>query len=483
MHNGAAGQFAGARDYDIAIVGAGVAGCYCAYRLSAASPRARIVLLEQSNRIGGRLETAFLPGVAIPAELGGAFVSDSHARVSALAGELGLALTPVRWSRQFAYVRGKRVPDRSYREDPDAIPYRFAAAERGRSPAAILRAAIEVAAPRLRTLWPADAPPAGMEAVDLYLQCRRFRRRPLDDWPFATLLGDLISNDGFRCLVETSGASSNFGAISAYDAIRTLLREGAPQQGFVFSAGFQQIPLELQRRSGVDTHLSTRLTKVRAESDRLRLWLRHARGESSVLARALILTSPPDSLVEIGFAPDHANAFRALVAKLAPVRACKLFLSFSRPWWPRSSPTRGLGVAAHHTDQPLQQCYAYDGADGSGLLLAMFADGDNAAFWRPRFDAAGAAAGGLVEAVLAQLRAMHGDVRIPDPSGAVARMWPAAWHGWKPGARSWRSAPAARQPVPGLAVFVCGEAYSTRQGWVEGALESADALLEEKFLA
>jgi len=34
---------------------------------------------------------------------------------------------------------------------------------------------------------------------------------------------------------------------------------------------------------------------------------------------------------------------------------------------------------------------------------------------------------------------------------------------------------------PDLKLFVCGEAFSHIQGWVEGALTSAEMLLEEQF--
>ena len=37
------------------------------------------------------------------------------------------------------------------------------------------------------------------------------------------------------------------------------------------------------------------------------------------------------------------------------------------------------------------------------------------------------------------------------------------------------------QPVPEEPVYVCGEAYSHYQGWVEGALATAEDMLQRKF--
>ena len=35
--------------------------------------------------------------------------------------------------------------------------------------------------------------------------------------------------------------------------------------------------------------------------------------------------------------------------------------------------------------------------------------------------------------------------------------------------------------IPGEKVHICGEAYSIGQGWVEGALQTAELMLKEHF--
>jgi hypothetical protein len=40
-----------------------------------------------------------------------------------------------------------------------------------------------------------------------------------------------------------------------------------------------------------------------------------------------------------------------------------------------------------------------------------------------------------------------------------------------------------RQPNPGLDLFICGEAYAQRNGWVEGAINSAERTLERLGLS
>jgi monoamine oxidase len=41
--------------------------------------------------------------------------------------------------------------------------------------------------------------------------------------------------------------------------------------------------------------------------------------------------------------------------------------------------------------------------------------------------------------------------------------------------------PRIRRPVEQLNVFLCGEAYSSSQGWVEGAVNTAEMVVEDYF--
>jgi hypothetical protein len=56
-----------------------------------------------------------------------------------------------------------------------------------------------------------------------------------------------------------------------------------------------------------------------------------------------------------------------------------------------------------------------------------------------------------------------------------------ALHVWERGVDSGAAARAMLQPIPGAGLFVCGEAWSHAQGWVEGALETTDAMLDQAF--
>jgi monoamine oxidase len=51
-----------------------------------------------------------------------------------------------------------------------------------------------------------------------------------------------------------------------------------------------------------------------------------------------------------------------------------------------------------------------------------------------------------------------------------------AWAFWRPGHNSDQMMALALHPDPTLPIHLCGETFSQAQGWVEGALATAEAL-------
>lgn len=50
-----------------------------------------------------------------------------------------------------------------------------------------------------------------------------------------------------------------------------------------------------------------------------------------------------------------------------------------------------------------------------------------------------------------------------------------------PNNQSWIIIPRIRHPIPDVNLYICGEAYSSNQGWIEGAVNTAEKLLQDHF--
>lgn len=118
-------------------------------------------------------------------------------------------------------------------------------------------------------------------------------------------------------------------------------------------------------------------------------------------------------------------------------------------------------------------------------LTAASSDGPFARRLRQNWDAH-PAPHEMVAEMHRQLMSLH-DVRYaPEPLEAAYMDWSDAPYGggvhfWNPGYKSWEVVEAMTQPVEDVPCYVCGEAYSTDQTWAEGALETAEIVLQKRF--
>jgi monoamine oxidase len=129
------------RQYDVAVVGAGLAGLAAARDLAAGG--ADVVVLEARDRPGGRVEQEVLPD-GRPVQYGGEVVADWMSAYVGLVGELGLTLEPSytaidlppAWAIDEGMAVGERAPwmDEADRANLVRVEGEFAALARGVDP-------------------------------------------------------------------------------------------------------------------------------------------------------------------------------------------------------------------------------------------------------------------------------------------------------------------------------------------------------------
>ncbi len=213
--------------------------------------------------------------------------------------------------------------------------------------------------------------------------------------------------------------------------------------------------------------------------------LRFANG-FEIGARRVVLALPVSALRALG---DASPVFgtpgnRRLYDTVEGFPATKLYLWFDRPWWrhPSDGPT-GIRTT---TDLPLRKVFYFDGrADSPAAILAGYTDGLDAG---PIVALAGGASNGepapraLLDAVLGQLRTLHPYAEVPEPVGSAFMHWGSdsreiGWTYWLPGSNPDEIMLAAVQPDDSVPIYIAGESFSRGQAWVEGALETADAVV------
>jgi monoamine oxidase len=520
---------------DIAIVGGGISGVYAAWRLKRTFPKLKIVLFEGSGRIGGRLLSVRPPGIPeMVAELGGMRILPAvQPKITRLIDflneesqneQIELYDFPVDKPQNLAYLRGVHLRLSDFREKPGKVPYHLSFLERDETAGAIILNAIEQIVPgitspnldeRKRRRMAREAKFAGQ---DLYQQ------------GFWNLLMRVISCEAYMLGVDAGGYNSTLTNWNAADAIPWYLSDfGVDPEYKGFKQGFQQVPrllMEIFQKEQGEVLLDHRVDSFNWTNSAFELQVK----DTKVLANSLILAIPRRSLELLARTSPMLkdNEIESHIASVTPRPLFKLFTTYSNPWWRSAGYTKPKGevlpveAGRSVTDLPVRQTYYWPRNDGSpasagrSMLMASYDDGTNIGFWdsfRPQrrhawlvgkevpepddpFEGSCKKSADsdwyqyraprrMVIEVARQLGTIHGLTYTPEVIDAAFRDWGddpfgGGWNSWNIGVKSWEVKRKMVEPFDGrYRLYICGEAYSDAQGWVEGALQTADMVLEK----
>jgi hypothetical protein len=525
-------------DLEIAVVGGGASGAYSAWRLQEAQGSSdRIALFEYSNRIGGRLFTVTMPGLPdVKAEVGGMrYIKDAHPVVTSLVEHLGLctkpfpmgAPAPVGANCNLFYLRGKHLRLHEL-ADPKKLPYNLGWPEHGLGPTQLQ---IQV----MNNLYPNFGNLTLCEQMNVQVF-----GQPMYKFGFWNLLYRVLSNEGYQFMKDAGGYEANVANACAVTQLPATeygdntefltLRDGYDQLPITLAKCFQELPGALPSEERL--LMNQRLARIELGNGEFPYTLyfektvterhvtRRIRGTPEapapeplvVRVKKVILAMPRRSLELIESSFFKHPWLKQYLPSVLIQSAFKLFLAYERPWW------RALGLVAGRsvTDLPVRQIY-YFGTEAeqkggkpwfNSLLMASYNDMGTVPFWKGleegkpylgyRPSCGGDSEGNvlspgdlpatdqMVRVAHKQVEEVHGLPEIPLPYAAVYHSWNedpygGGWHEWKAGFRLDEIMCRMRKPVPEYDIHIVGEAYSYGQGWVEGALDTAESTLQDFF--
>jgi monoamine oxidase len=288
---------------------------------------------------------------------------------------------------------------------------------------------------------------------------------------------------------------------NAADALSLVVEYVSSPTEKTLELGMQALPEALAAavvREGGAIHRQHRLVSLRSPAQTgdsfHELVLVTPDGPRTVRARRVVLALPPRSIELIGdCAALKEPRIAGLLATVTSRPFGKVFLAHEQPWW------RPLGLTSGRatTDLPIRQIYYFGTepdrpAGTTGYVTMGYFDRPQLDYWAGlrRLEQPAASGftmldpeGPVATEVRRQIGVVHGlDQPMATPLSVGFMNWEddpygGAWHTWKQGVKSWEVMKKIAAPVPGMALHIIGEAWSTNQGWVEGALETAEAVV------
>ncbi len=247
------------------------------------------------------------------------------------------------------------------------------------------------------------------------------------------------------------------------------------------------------------------------------------RGGATGRAKFLVLTLPKRSLRLLE--PNNFFLRNPTVNDLLDSAlnnpAIRMFMAYEHPWWLDAPGTPDLSPDCQRYDVPptcgrsttdlnVRQFYYWHTEEGQpSFVLATYSNAEAEHYWRTlqqgkgfdslrgtqpgrdRHDGAQgrgprAASREMARMAHEQLKRVVGVEDAPEPYYAHFQNWTkdpwgAGWHAFRSGYSDNEIIPQILQPLAAEQVYICGECYSNVQGWVQGALNTSEVLLQKKL--
>ncbi|XP_064599302.1 aplysianin-A-like [Liolophura sinensis] len=496
---------------DVAIVGAGIGGTYTAWRLR--DRGLKIGIFENTDRIGGRMFSVFLPTASgVPIDLGAMrYEPENHKTLVGLLEELRLKSTVFKGDsfEKTYYFRGKHLKFADLLTDN--LPYNLRPGE-PKDPDQLLWKLYQSAMN--------NTEPDKISNVEEGITKDGI---PLYKHGYLDLMGTLWSREAkqylqdfiaFQSDFENNNAVHNTPAdrLSTGDVTTTIKTVTGGMN--VISKRLGLLFLKASKQHSI--RLNQRVISIRRKTQRGKVWYeltivstRTVNGvtvdskarQKKTCAKEVILACPRTALSRIKWGPlrNDPVVLHALDS-VSDNSAMKLFLVYPSTWWDRLNGTSKSIVS----DLPLRQTMEYGryrnslGHENVVVLVSYIDDETEIDYWTQLRKHPGTISSSAVPAAYAVSRkvvehAHHHlgklyDVSprdIPQPLDGVMQIWRGgaygnAWELFKPGFKPSAVQVFMRRPSSIDRVFIVSNSFSMGLTfWSEGTLREADAVISQ----
>ena len=365
---------------------------------------------------------------------------------------------------------------------------------------------------------------------------------PLHETGFWNLIAPVLSNEARKIAITTVGYDCLGFNTNAVDTICELYDFVPGVKYYLLNNGFDSMLWRMQKEFEENGGIVVKnkwlegFDEMKLSDGTQGVSLQFKDEANPVSARAIVLAMPQRSINLLDRTGPVLNRktkagkkVQYMLNAVEPIHLYKMFIAYDRAWWTEEKVSEGRSL----TDIPIRQCYywADEGAkkdsENKNAILMVYNDAQSSDFWgglrhmplgpgdtatanshkvfkrktMPFSDVKNEevnpwddrlrknwerreAPHDMVHEMHRQLKILHGVEDAPEPFEAAFMDWGddpygGAVHFWNPGYKSVDVVKGLINPVKGFPCYICGEAYSTNQTWVEGAFQTAELVLRE----
>lgn len=420
-------------NYDILIVGAGLAGLHSALRLSKAFPKKTIAIAEAYNYIGGRVVSYKVKDKrfkGIQWENGAGRIHTSHKVILKYVEDYGLTTIPLSTDAQWIDSKSKEVIEDRWPRYSSLLQHIFS-----------------------------QTKPSILATHTLFellskVYSSNMAKGILSFYPYKAETFHMRADLALQSMKDEMGSMSGFCVVK--EGLSTLIDK----------------MVDTLKERGIKFLLNHRCVSVEKHSCSFTIQEKDEIPSQKVIeAKQIILALHSEAL-------QHIPPFTRLPAlqniTMEPLlRTYAIFpTSKGKSWFSETPKTI--------TDSPLRFIIPVNPA--KGVIMISYTDSDDTKQWTSILKKDGQDA--LQHAIMKEVRKLFPEQEIPDPLFFKAHEWKEGCSYWTPGLYDPKQMSLQMmKPFPKRFedVYVCGESYSMKQCWMEGALEHAEDMLKTHF--
>jgi protoporphyrinogen oxidase len=401
--------------FDIVIVGGGIAGLYCAYKLSNTF---KVALFDDRNYIGGRIYTH-----PVGYEVGAARFNNSHLLLMNLIKHFGL--NPIKIPKAVDYIDINLTND-NRTELVDSH---------------------EIFDSKLQKVIKKTKVNSKLRNISFYDQIVK-----------------TSSKENADLMVDIFGYHSEIKEMNAYDAYKTFKNDFGNIQYYFLKEGLSELCLQMKKnieKNGSKVYLNRPVKTIEKKYDSY--FIINERFKTN----KIIFAVKPHQLKQFSILePIHKHINAVYQAPLIRIYAIYKPNKNGELWFE--------DVRRTTTNNILRQIIPINRE--KGLIMISYTDGDDTKPFKKSVNKL-KSNNELKKIVKENLKIVFPDKNIPEPIYFKAHLWTVGCHHWKPGYNSKIIQSKIFNPIDN--VFVCGEGFSSKQAWMEGSLESAQKVVKE----
>jgi protoporphyrinogen oxidase len=495
--------------YDIAVIGGGIAGLYSSLRLVRDKNHSQqsIGLFEASNYLGGRIKSYYNDNLNLPCELGCMrFLKSQKIVKNLIERHYKLSIQPFDTGsvdKHIYYLRGNHVDLSKWN-----VNYNLPIAHRSKSPFQILNEIINqlfVSNGIFNREYSAQEW-SEIKNKLIFPYLGNLQGQKLSDIGFANFIAACTSDETLKFIADSGeyyAKTINWNAEEALPYSQTVGYKAKDDiEYWCISKGFSELVHKISEeiktyKGSIQCQMELKEIDFCYDSHaRYKLIFQdhHNHKKVTIFANKIILAIPKKPLQQVVWKHKLAKKFNTKYIKnmLNSVRslpAIRIALLFKTPWWKQHF----KGLNGHMvTDLPIRHGYYFGSlsADKYSVFLSTI-DMNVTDYWLPYITQQSSLNDNVlpslaINEIMRQLKIIHQIDDIELPAIAIYSDWSreyqeAGFHAWNPKYSVKEVMKNIRMPLKDESIHIIGESFSGIQGWAEGALCTAERLMQDHF--